>query len=1178
MFILNLQMKLFLPVAFVYFLQTSLLEGFTVRFDNNKMRENTSIVEMPIKSFSRCSENCTFVITSNSLISAQESFQKFMKLKKAMLLYLNINTINFTLQPEDQKQQNQFLEWQWAPTENFWYLGLPIDLDYSSFHLTYVGESRIRLDIKTLNADCCFINEVGIEQIRNILWSDVFSNKSESLLCNRYFQKQEWKKTFFYITTVWIGYDLFCKAPDVDKAYSEKTKASATLLIPMICFYISLYYPLVNKIIESKTMRNHLKRIKQNLSDGMEFTDYVEGDSPFGYRRMVLKYFFVSKLKANDKTGISKFLPMHRLNFIFCFVFITYVILPMILEINKDIEELEDFNTIYKLGFPVFNFTEQKRKSYRPQLIISLCLVPFICVANFWSYKCLSESSDFLIYLKWKSKCKCCSSLAITEDVEDIINNIKGSIEKSNPNNGVKTEKNQSTEAPKEDEGNIHDIHAKKMIEFIDKFETLHYYSKFIKRFNLLLSKDFWVHVWTQSTDLPNVCSCFCKRCNCKVCKKDNNKYSSRSIVGISILFPLNCIVIFMTCAFPSLWLMVFTLSFRLRDVFSSENDKKGSSATSQDETEHEIQNGRPPYVSNEIDSSKDEEDPLLTSTQQSSKSCNKNNALICFILVDLPVVILLYLQLSIVVLIVRSAMYTILIVVTNYDHLTRIVIAVISCAGYLGTFLNRFMDKYATILKTIFDQKEFEQPNRTDYNTNAKDETQTKNTSSVETKMFVTEECFHYVIDHSLSVREEYFFVLFKSIVTILFFIASMGILLDSNLLDTSSKLTNIFELIMIIVAPHIVLKCFENDSKQNVNEHKRDIEAHIDQFHILNPTSKKDQNRNNYKNKCYKCYQCINLCDTLIGSLKSVPYVVCCCDPQCEKEDESIENNIDDAREKDTGKEETEVKKKIGEEEMEGHFKRLGMEYGINGSSESSTLNTTSTEINENTYTRMVRVEVQSSNTMKQTNFKTIVSYKNVKTDETKVVKIPEIKTNSVTDIGTVVSVTNVTIGNTNVETVVFHKNDRDEDHENTNAIVFEEPTIESSGETDKETTFDSANESFTDIQDGETAVFHKNDRDDDPENTNPKTVEELTNESSGETCREKTFDSENEPFTDMQDEETVVVHKNDRDEDSENTYSKTHEELINESNGETDRGTTFESYTNNQDVGWMNKCLIQ
>lgn len=854
-------MKVLLSVTFIYLLQTSLLEGFTVRSRNNQIRENASYLENPKQPSSFCSENCTFVINSESLITAQKTFQKFMEFKTSMLLYLNIKTLNFTLKPDDQKKLNQFQEWHWTLTENVWYLGLPIDLDYASFHITYIGESRIRLNIDSLNSDCCLIDDAAIDQIRNRLWSDVFSNESKALLCNRYFEHQDWKRTFFVITTVWLGYDLFCKGPDVDKAHSEQTNASASLLIPILCFYISMYYPIVNKLIESEPVKRQLEQIKRHLSDGMQLTDYLEGDSPFGYRRGVLRYFFVSKLKDNDK--ISKFLPMHRLNCIYCFLFLIYSLLPMVLEVIYDVEELKDFDSIYKLGMPIFNLTEQIKHfvkiDYRLQIAVSVIIIPFISIANFLSYKRLSESQDFLIYLKWNSWCLKTKgkilfiSCIITEDVDDVINTIK---------TRCIGETDQVPETTNTENQEQISAHEPRIMKFINEFKKLQYYSKFIKRLSLILSKNFWIHIWTQSTTTISCC-CFHKQRNCQVCRRDSTsnpflvvlKYA----IGVIIFFPFNCIFIILTCAFPTLWLMVFMLTFRLREIFSSKYHEDELSKC----CDFCISSSTPRA---NLQDETNESTPLIP-----KKTCNWRLVLleiIILILIDVPVILLLYLQLSIIVLIVRSTMYIVFVAIANYDNLTSFVVAGITCTSYLGSFWKKFMDKYTTILGIIFDEVRVR--NQPDIENNAKCK-----------KYFVTEDCFDYVIDHSFSIREEYFFVLFKSVVTILFFIVSMGILLGSNFLDTASKLNNIIELIMVIVAPHLILKFVETDSNASIQDHKKDIKFHTNQY-----MNSKETNKNKTSDKSNESITSEkNKENNTICFKQDLLTILCCCDPRCDK-----------------------------------------------------------------------------------------------------------------------------------------------------------------------------------------------------------------------------------------------------------------------------------------------------
>lgn len=233
-------MARFSLITYIFLFVISCLHGAPI-----KHISHTSDVNTHSKIISRegCHDNCSFVITESSLFDAQQDLAEFMNKQKSMLIYVNIDPhSNLTLSPvNDQQKQNQIREWQWIMSTNSWYINLPIDLDYASFHVTYSGESRIRLKIEGIESNCCSINDASIENVRNLLWSDLFTNKSGSFLCNRFFDNQEWKSTFYAFTTVWIGYDLLCVAPTIDKSYQEKSHAAASVLTPLFCFSLRYF-------------------------------------------------------------------------------------------------------------------------------------------------------------------------------------------------------------------------------------------------------------------------------------------------------------------------------------------------------------------------------------------------------------------------------------------------------------------------------------------------------------------------------------------------------------------------------------------------------------------------------------------------------------------------------------------------------------------------------------------------------------------------------------------------------------------------------------------------------------------------------------------------------------------------------------------------------------------------
>lgn len=1006
-------------VTFMFLLMTSCLHGAPFKHASHQGDTNTN---SNITSTSDCHKNCSFVITESSLSDAHKLFAKFLNMQKSMLVYVNIDPhSNLTLSPaNDQKKQNQMREWQWLMSSNSWYINLPIDLDYASFHVTYVGDSRIRLKIEAIESDNCCISDTGIEQVRDLLWSDLFSNRSGSLLCNRYFDHQEWKSTFYALTTVWIGYDLLCIAPTIDKSYEEKSHAAASVLIPLFCFFIALYHPLANKIIANPHTKNHLKEVELS-KEGMKLFDYLKGDKPFGYKRVVLKFFFSNEKFAKDK----RLIPAIKLCILYYFIYLFFNILPMMLDHYYDTEELEDFNSIYKFGLPVFHWKKNRLKYDYQLLLTCLLLLPLTSLANLWNYYEFVKSPDFVIFLKFpivtdenttaKNGKLCSYSWSLSENVDCMTAKLKKGRNRISKNN---------QHLPNTDE----------------------FYSKFIKRFTLLFSFEFWKHIFNLSTkvtfslepkqnkasecsdgrkpepdkvistknnessnakpnevvttenskssnlkpnensesinskpnevipfknsessvgcNLPNEFKPIenIKTCNQKpnenisignrkssnpkpnevtitgksessilkpievisigysessnqksievntieksetsnskpneVTKLENSESSiskpievntieksessnakpnakpnevitiekseSRNrkpnedkeqksgtdilscicstivcLIGVIFILPINFILIVFTCAFPVFWFILYPLLNRVKMILS--------------------------ILIRKCKKSESEES---TMEQNSPKETIKN---VCCQLICLPVDIVsmffLYQQFSVIVLIIRSIIYIVFIAITNYEHLLRIVIVVTSCFAYLGVFITRFIDRYSAILKIMFDEYE-------------KNNIETQEGSTKESKkgpIFISEKWFNYVIDQCYAIREHFFFVVFKIVITIMFFSLALAVLFQSNIFDSTSRLTNILEYVFVVVTPSVFFKFFEKDTQEIIDYHKKDI---IDHTNDYNSEEQEEENE-----KCCEClYDFINFCKS--DTKTSEDSQTCCCLKQC-------------------------------------------------------------------------------------------------------------------------------------------------------------------------------------------------------------------------------------------------------------------------------------------------------
>ncbi|CAC5425393.1 unnamed protein product [Mytilus coruscus] len=341
-----------------------------------------------------------------------------------------------------------------------------------------------------------------------------FPTKVVLWLCKPLFRQSRLENFIFAVTTVWIGYDLLCLAPDVDKNYSEKSDTTATLLIPLFCFFIALYYPLLNKIIENASIKNHLERVKS--IKGMKLTDYKEGDLPFGYRRIILKYFFQTNL-LSEATYMEKNKVKNKLKFVD----------NLMLEDKLLLED--KLKLMDKLSSSVLYFSK---------------------------FKCADNKEDKDINKTDDKDIKKAGAKAInkSDDKEFNKSDVKDINKADNKDNKKANDKN--------DTKNLTVL--KIFIIEILKFE---FYSKFIKRFNLLFSTKFWKHIWEELGRETNKSACTDKVQKIQMC--------CRNLVQFTI-FNINVLLIVPMCAFLTIWFMLFPVINRIRRWITPKETRSG--------------------------------------------------------------------------------------------------------------------------------------------------------------------------------------------------------------------------------------------------------------------------------------------------------------------------------------------------------------------------------------------------------------------------------------------------------------------------------------------------------------------------------------------------------------------------------------------------------------------------
>ena len=213
-------------------------------------------------------------------------------------MYISLST-KPELQISDKNDRNKVLDWQWVKSKNLFFVQYPVDLDILTFGLTSsTGREDKLLILVDDPAACTDVAELT-DLVANLLWRDIFHNESNSYLCNRNTEKDKLAKDIvFYFSMVWVGYDLTCSYFQ-KKTKVESIKESGPVIITYVCFVIALFYPLIFKILNLKSVIQKLKvnieKGKCDLFDNNYLKSYEKGDTPFGIQRFILKFFYQIK-------------------------------------------------------------------------------------------------------------------------------------------------------------------------------------------------------------------------------------------------------------------------------------------------------------------------------------------------------------------------------------------------------------------------------------------------------------------------------------------------------------------------------------------------------------------------------------------------------------------------------------------------------------------------------------------------------------------------------------------------------------------------------------------------------------------------------------------------------------------------------------------------------------------
>lgn len=199
------------------------------------------------------------------------------------------------------QEQDDLLHWQYVQKKESYLVKLPVDFDLITIFLFMSDKEEFVLNLELIynNSNCEENFSEALRTVRNLLWNDLFHNSSDFYLCNIHFQDQHLREALYWITTIWVGYDLKCSEIAVENgkphiSMLNMEKDLMPFVISLFCFCLSLYFVWIFVLLDI-----HEKQITESF-------DYKKDDRPYGVKRTILKFFY------KECTGTSNSEPSEK--------------------------------------------------------------------------------------------------------------------------------------------------------------------------------------------------------------------------------------------------------------------------------------------------------------------------------------------------------------------------------------------------------------------------------------------------------------------------------------------------------------------------------------------------------------------------------------------------------------------------------------------------------------------------------------------------------------------------------------------------------------------------------------------------------------------------------------------------------------------------------------------------
>lgn len=300
--------------------------GEVERTDMRKWRKSTNgnkttsvnILDVSIENKAAC----IFSFDDKILLEAKLNISK-----SYYLFYINL-IIN-DIQGLSVENKDKLTHWQYVKKKENFLVQLPVDFDLLTYNLLIIDQEETVLNIPVAynNINCSQNSSDQLKSVRIFLWNKLFDNNTDYYLCNRDFTKNNKREWLYYLTTIWVGYDLSCSRMSSTNGGIREfqlKKDHLPLVTPVFCFVLSLQFVWLFVLLD---MKGNSQAFDTKTSNDITHisscpvipeTDqkrwYAKKDRPYGLKR------FFSKLLYGTCCSIHPTIRLLLLMYIFIFL------------------------------------------------------------------------------------------------------------------------------------------------------------------------------------------------------------------------------------------------------------------------------------------------------------------------------------------------------------------------------------------------------------------------------------------------------------------------------------------------------------------------------------------------------------------------------------------------------------------------------------------------------------------------------------------------------------------------------------------------------------------------------------------------------------------------------------------------------------------------------------------